>query len=112
MLRKDGLLSHWERAFTATELADASTLGEEHYLEYLASNFAVKEATYKAVGGLPTHEIDWQEIEVTRLKSGQPSVRLSGEFGRYCSEEGVSSWSISISRSGTHAVASAIAISL
>ena len=72
----------------------------------LAGRFAAKEAVMKAlgVGGMPFHN-----IEIARLPSGKPEVRLTGRMQRRAERLGVTAIHISISHSRDNAVAVAIA---
>ena len=72
----------------------------------LAGRFAAKEAVMKAlgVGGMP-----FRDIEIARLPSGKPEVRLNGRMQRRAERLGVTAIHISISHSRDNAVAVAIA---
>ncbi|HZT07933.1 MAG TPA: holo-ACP synthase [Chloroflexota bacterium] len=72
----------------------------------MAGRFAAKEAVMKAlgVGGMA-----FRDIEIARLPSGKPDVRLSGRMRRRAERIGVSAMRISISHSRDYAVAVAIA---
>lgn len=72
----------------------------------LAGRFAAKEAVMKAlgVGGMP-----FRDIEIARLPSGKPEVRLTGRMQRRAERLGVTALHISISHSRENAVAVAIA---
>lgn len=72
----------------------------------LAGRFAAKEAVMKAlgVGGMP-----FRNIEIARLPSGKPEVRLTGRMHRRAERLGVTAIHISISHSRDNAVAVAIA---
>ena len=75
-------------------------------MESLAGRFAAKEAVMKAlgVGGMP-----YRDIEIARLPSGKPEVRLTGRMQRRAEHLGVTAIHISISHSRDNAVAVAIA---
>lgn len=72
----------------------------------LAGRFAAKEAVMKAlgVGGMA-----FRSIEVVRLPSGKPEVRLSGRMLRRAERLGVTEIEVSISHSRENAIAVAIA---
>jgi holo-[acyl-carrier protein] synthase len=72
----------------------------------LAGRFAAKEAVMKALG---TGNMAFREIEIVRLPSGKPEVRLSGRMQRRADRLGVTALTVSISHSREHAVAVAIA---
>jgi holo-[acyl-carrier protein] synthase len=110
LLSTADLLQHWERVFTSEELAEAGSPDAPQYVECLGGKFALKEAVYKACGGTTDGEIDWAEIEVGRMSSGKPVIRLRGEMQRNCAALGITGWIVSIAHTKTHAMGSAIAI--
>ena len=78
----------------------------------LAARWAAKEAVSKALGtGWAPQEahaagwIDWTEIEVVRLNSGQPQVLLHGKARARAAALGISGWQLSMSHTREHAVA-------
>lgn len=79
--------------------------------EHYAARFAAKEAVSKALGtGLVG--IGLTEIEVIRLPSGKPELRLSGRAAQKARELGLHDWRVSLAHDGIAnvAVASVIAI--
>ena len=70
----------------------------------LASRFAAKEATMKALG-TGVRGVGWKDIEVTRAPSGAPSIQLHGRAQNRAERLGVLEISISMSDSQDHAVA-------
>ena len=46
---------------------------------HFAARFAAKEAAFKALGTGWAAGVKWKDIEVQRLPSGQPTLRLFGE---------------------------------
>lgn len=58
-----------ERLFTATEREGLSTRS-------LAASFAAKEALAKALGA--PGDLGWHEVEVIRMASGEPRLRVLG----------------------------------
>ncbi len=70
----------------------------------LASRFAAKEATMKALG-TGVRGVGWKDIEVTRAASGAPSIRLHGRALLRAQRLGVLEMSVSMSDSQEHAVA-------
>lgn len=85
-----------ERVFTAGERAycDARHDPAERY----AARFAAKEAVLKALG-VGLGGADFDDIEVVRLDSGKPELRLSGRAAALATAAGISSWLITISHS-------------
>lgn len=72
----------------------------------LAGRFAAKEAVMKALGG---GGMRYREIEIARLPSGKPEVRLYGRMQARAARLGVAAISITISHSRDNAVAVAVA---
>jgi holo-[acyl-carrier protein] synthase len=94
--------------FTATERSTPA-LGAKR-IEYLAGRFAAKEAVIKALGTGRNQDISWLDIEIQRLKSGEPSVVLHGKCQDIAEELGITKWLLSISHTSSYAAASAIAL--
>ncbi len=84
------------------------TAGELEYCRgrpsKLASRFAAKEATMKALG-TGVRGVGWRDIEVTRALSGAPSILLHGRARSRAECLGVLEISISMSDSQDNAVA-------
>ena len=70
----------------------------------LASRFAAKEATMKALG-TGVRGVGWKDIEVTRAPSGAPGILLHGRAKSRAERLGVLEISISMSDSRDNAVA-------
>ena len=96
-----------ERCFTPGERAYAEA--RKRSAEHFAGRFAAKEAVLKALGTGWRDGIAWTDVEVVVLPSGQPEVRLHGMAQETAMKRGVRAWSLSISHTEVHAVASAIA---
>jgi holo-[acyl-carrier protein] synthase len=96
-----------DRCFTAAErgYSEPRKRGSEH----LAGRFAAKEAVLKALGTGWRNGIAWTDVEVVPLASGQPDLKLHGAAADAARRAGITSWSISISHTESHAMASAIA---
>lgn len=92
------------RVFTPAELE----LAGERW-ESAAGRVAAKEAVAKALG-CGIGPVQWQEIEIRRGENGEPVLALHGEAQRVADALGLTTWSVSISHSKTHAVAVAVAI--
>jgi holo-[acyl-carrier protein] synthase len=92
-----------QRIYSPAELAEAAGSPAS-----LAARFAAKEAAAKALG-VGIGQVTWREIEVLRLPSGQPELRLHGEAHRLANELGLNAWSISLSHTRQHAVALVVA---
>jgi holo-[acyl-carrier protein] synthase len=70
----------------------------------LASRFAAKEATMKALG-TGVRGVGWRDIEVVRAPSGAPGIRLHGRAKRRAERLGLQEICISLSHSREYAVA-------
>jgi holo-[acyl-carrier protein] synthase len=70
----------------------------------LASRFAAKEATMKALG-TGVQGVGWKDIEVVRAPSGAPSILLHGRARSRADRLGVVEISVSMSDSRDNAVA-------
>lgn len=97
-----------QRVFTSAEAAHGET--SRRRAEHLAGRFAAKEAVLKALGTGWAEGVAWTDIEVVSLPSGQPRLNVTGHAAALAQQQGVSSWLISISHTGTHAMASVIAV--
>lgn len=96
-----------ERCFSEAERAYAGD-GRRRF-ERLAARFAAKEATMKALGTGWRDGMAWTDIEVTRLPSGAPTLRLSGLAARLGADLGIEAWFVSLSHAEGVAIASVIA---
>jgi holo-[acyl-carrier protein] synthase len=89
------------------------TPGERRYVrdrpETLAGRWAAKEAVSKVLG-LGVRGIGWREIEVERLPTGQPAVRLHGRAAARAEQLGMARIALSISHEADYAVAIAFGI--
>jgi holo-[acyl-carrier protein] synthase len=74
----------------------------------LAARFAAKEATMKALGG-GIGSFGWRDVEVVRLGSGEPRLRLSATAATLASRRGVSRWHVSLTHTATVAIAMVVA---
>lgn len=96
-----------ERCFTAREVAYCRADRRTH--EHLAGRFAAKEAALKALGTGLRDGMCWTDFEVVMLPSGQPTLAVSGQGSATAEALGIDSWTISISHTATHAIASVLA---
>ena len=89
------------------------TDGERRYVrdrpETFAGRWAAKEAVSKVLG-LGVRGIGWTEIEIERLPTGQPSVRLNGRAAQRAGQLGMDRIAVSISHESDYAVAVAFGI--
>jgi hypothetical protein len=75
----------------------------------MAGRWAAKEAVSKVLG-LGVRGIGWQEIEVERLPTGQPSVRLHDRAAARATQLGIQHVALSISHEREYAIAIAYAV--
>jgi len=95
------------RCFTECEIKAAGT-GVDR-LARLAARFAVKEATFKALGG--GEGVGLPEIEAVACKDGALAVVLHGSAKELADARGVTSFLVSLTHSATSAAAVVIALS-
>jgi holo-[acyl-carrier protein] synthase len=89
------------------------TPGEQRYVRgravTMAGRWAAKEAVSKVLG-LGVRGIGWTEIEIERLPTGAPAVRLHRRAARRAEQLGMGRIAVSISHEGEYAVAVAFGI--
>ena len=89
------------------------TPAEQRYVrmrpETFAGRWAAKEAVSKVLG-LGVRGIGWKDIEVERLPTGQPSVRLHGRAAARAEQLGMERIALSISHEADYAVAIAFGV--
>ena len=77
--------------------------------ETMAGRWAAKEAVSKVLG-LGVRGIGWREIEIERLPTGQPSVRLRGRAEARATQLGMDRIAVSISHEADYAIAVAFGV--
>jgi holo-[acyl-carrier protein] synthase len=77
--------------------------------ETFAGRWAAKEAVSKVLG-LGVRGIGWKDIEVERLPTGQPSVRLHGRAAARAEQLGMGRIALSITHEADYAVAIAFGV--
>ncbi len=89
------------------------TPAEQRYVrdrpETFAGRWAAKEAVSKVLG-LGVRGIGWRDIEVERLPTGQPAVRLHGRAAARADQLGMGRIALSITHESDYAVAIAFGI--
>ena len=89
------------------------TTAEQRYVrmrpETFAGRWAAKEAVSKVLG-LGVRGIGWRDIEVERLPTGQPSVRLHGRAAARAEQLGMDRIALSITHESDYAVAIAFGV--
>ena len=92
-----------DRLFTDGERRDGGGDAQR-----LAARFAAKEATMKALGG-GIGSFGWRDVEVVRLETGAPSLRLTSAAESLATRRGVSHWHVSLTHTATVAIAMVVA---
>ena len=77
--------------------------------ETMAGRWAAKEAVSKVLG-LGVRGIGWRDIEIDRLPTGQPAVRLHGRAAARAEQLGMGRVAVSISHESDYAVAIAFGV--
>lgn len=95
-----------ERLFTEEERAYAARAVDPG--PRLAVRFAAKEAVLKALG-VGIGAASFRDVEVVRAGSGRPALALAGSAATLAAGRGVTRWHLSLSHTGTLAVASVVA---
>ena len=112
IIRVDRIRATLER-FGARFSARVLTPDEQRYVrdrpETLAGRWAAKEAVSKVLG-LGVRGIGWRDIEIERLPTGQPAVRLHGRAAQRADQLGMARVAVSISHESDYAVAIAFGI--
>ncbi len=107
MIEKHGS-TFLERVYTEQEIryCTARAAASQH----LAGRWAAKEAVLKVLGTGWAKGIQWSEIEVQLLSSGQPAIQLSGKAAEIAKHNNIDQVLISISHTKQHAIAYAIGL--
>lgn len=90
--------------FPARVLTDAEQAYVRARPENFAGRWAAKEAVSKVLG-LGIRGIGWREIEIERLPTGQPTVRLHGSAAERAAAIGITAIAVSITHEREYAVA-------
>ena len=89
------------------------TEAEQRYVrdrpETIAGRWAAKEAVSKVLG-LGVRGIGWRDIEIERLPTGQPAVRLHGRAAARAEQLGMERIAVSITHESDYAVAIAFGV--
>ncbi len=95
--------------FSARVLTEAERAYVRDRPATLAGRWAAKEAVSKVLG-LGVRGIGWREIEIERLPTGQPAVRLHARAARRAEQLGMARIAVSISHEDDYAVAIAYGV--
>jgi holo-[acyl-carrier protein] synthase len=102
-------LARFGSRFPRRILTDAEQAYVRDRPETLAGRWAAKEAVSKVLG-LGVRGVGWREIEIVRLPTGQPTVRLHDRALRRAEQLGMERIAVSISHERDYAVAIAFGI--
>ena len=102
-------LARFGPRFTRRVLTPAEQRYVRDRAETLAGRGAAKEAVSKVLG-LGVRGIGWRDIEIERLPTGQPAVRLHGRAARRAEQLEMSRVAVSISHEADYAVAIAFGV--
>ena len=102
-------LARFGSRFSARVLTESERRYVRDRPETLAGRWAAKEAVSKVLG-LGVRGIGWREIEIERLPTGQPAVRLHARAARRAEQLGMARVAVSISHEDDYAVAIAFGI--
>ena len=97
------------RRFAKRVLTDAEDAYVRDRPENFAGRWAAKEAVSKVLG-LGVRGVGWREIEIVRLPTGQPTVKLHGRALRRADQLGMERVAVSISHEREYAVAIAFGV--
>jgi holo-[acyl-carrier protein] synthase len=92
------------KVFTPEEISYCQR--KKNAAESFAARFAAKEAGAKALGTGIQHGVSWKELEVRRLPGQRPTLHFSGRALEFAERLGVRHVSLSLTHSGTIAMAS------
>ncbi len=95
--------------FPRRVLTDAEHRYVRNRPENFAGRWAAKEAVSKVLG-LGVRGVGWRDIEIVRLPTGQPNVRLHGRARARAEQLGMARIAVSISHEGEYAVAIAFGV--
>ena len=101
------------RSVRAALLRPGPHAAERRYVrdrpETFAGRWAAKEAVSKVLG-LGVRGIGWKEIEIERLPTGQPAVRLHGRAAARADQLGMDRIAVSITHESDYAMAIAFGV--
>ncbi len=92
-----------DRILTAAEKAYAMSRPKD-FLARVAGRFAAKEATSKVLG-TGFSGIGWKDIEVVRLGSGEPTIKLHGRAIAVAERRGLKNFELTMSHEKEYAIA-------
>jgi holo-[acyl-carrier protein] synthase len=102
-------LDRFGARFSARVLTEAERRYVRDRPETMAGRWAAKEAVSKVLG-LGVRGIGWRDIEIERLPTGQPAVRLHGRAAARAEQLGMERIAVSITHESEYAVAIAFGV--
>lgn len=96
-----------ERLFSDAERAYSHRFKDP--TKHLAVRFGAKEAVMKAMG-VGLWKFPLRDVEVVKLRTGQPLVALHGKAAALAADRGVREWRLTLTHTDTMAQAIAIAL--
>jgi holo-[acyl-carrier protein] synthase len=102
-------LAKFGERFSRRVLTEAERRYVRDRPETFAGRWAAKEAVSKVLG-LGVRGIGWRDIEIQRLPTGQPAVRLHGRAEARAAQLGMSRIAVSITHESEYAVAIAFGV--
>ena len=107
--RINAALARFGERFSRRVLTDRERRYVRDRPETFAGRWAAKEAVSKVLG-LGVRGIGWKDIEVERLPTGQPAVRLHGRAAERAEQLGMGRIALSITHESDYAVAIAFGV--
>ena len=96
------------KILTSSEIKHLDTLDQKNSVNYLAKQFAAKEALSKAIGTGLTGDVKLNLIEIDRDQSGNPYIKMNDHMKTILSKIGVNSTFVSLADDSDFAVATVI----
>ena len=96
------------KILTSGEIKHLDTLDQKNSVNYLAKQFAAKEALSKALGTGLIGDVKLNLIEIDRDQSGKPYIKMNDHMKTFLSKIGVNSTFVSLADDSDFAVATVI----
>ena len=96
------------KILTSDEIEYLDTLDQKNSVNYLAKQFAAKEALSKAIGTGLIGDVKLNLIEIDRDQSGKPYIKMNDHMKTLLSKIGVNSTFVSLADDSDFAVATVI----
>ena len=96
------------KILTSDEIEYLDTLDQKNSVNYLAKQFAAKEALSKALGTGLIGDVKLNLIEIDRDQSGKPYIKMNDHMKTLLSKIGVNSTFVSLADDSDYAIATVI----